>query len=517
VRLNILKNQQEKVEKEIPFLTVARLAVPPAEILAKFYEKYLPPEVLRTRMLSGIMVDLAHVIMLCEQGIIPPDSAAKICETLKEIEQLVLDGKFSFDSRLGTDFPQIEAYLIKKLGMSVGGLLHTGRSRCDRDAAVSRIEHRNYILRVIRALISFQRALLDVAERHVETVMPGYTHLQHAYPWTFGHYLLCYFDRFERDFQRIKELYKRINMNPLGTAVLAGSSFALDRERTAELLGFDGVIENSMDAGGYYQDYLMEGAAVLAILSSNINKLANELSIWASYEFRLVEIADEYCSTSSHMPQKKNPEGLEFVKASCGFVMGLPSVEFSKARMMMSTDMDQIFSVSTMCYAHEIINDSLYMMRGILETIKVYEDRMKNLAGAYWGTLGLLAEELVKKRGISFREAHQIAGRFVRMCILQGIEPKCVTSELLDEASQEIIGRPLKIDTQIIRKLLDPVNFMNSVVTKGSINPKETKRMLKKRWEVLREEETWLSKEENKLKQAREKIEEMILKLKAAL
>lgn len=479
------------------WLKEARLGRGFSERLVRVLGKELRPHVIERKFAAGLLVDQAHVIMLTERQIIPEEKGAAILRVLREIEAKGLPG-FPLDPELLDDYLNIENYITRKLGVEIGGAFQTGRSRNDRTQTIRRLITREGLIRVVRDLIGSQDVVLRVASEHVETIMPGYTHLQPAQPITLAHYLICTFDQLHRDFQRLSEAYRRVNLNPLGAAALAGTSWPLDRLRTAELLGFEGLVRNSKDAV-MLPEYELEALSVLGMLMTHISLFANDLYLWQTSEFGMVELADEYCDTSSMMPQKKNPRGLEVVKAKAGYVVGLPSVMFSSMRMVSSTDFDVLLAPHIIQSAFDATEDSLSLLEGFLPSMKVNRQVMKESVDKSWSTVVGLADYIVRYCGLTFREAHQICGRLVRICLQRDIEPTKVTSSLLAEASRETLGRPVALRDDEIKSCLDAAEFIRANVTSGSVNPHEVQRMLQESRSMLDQERIWLQEMQSRI------------------
>lgn len=449
---------------------------------------------------QSMKVDMAHTVMLTEQKILSREEGSKILRTLKEINNLG-------PTRARASLFQVEDYLKDKIGEDIGGKMHTGRSRIDRNTAIRRLYKRDRLLDVIDALIDLQKIILKVAEKHSETIMPGYTHMQHAQPWIFGHYLLSFYVKFNHDFHRIIESYARVNLNPLGTVGLAGTSWPLDRDRTTELLGFGGLVENSKLGREAY--YAAEAIAMLSMIMADLNDLATDLHIWSTYEFRLLECSDEYCGISSIFPQKKNPYALERIKSAAG-----PSINwFSTALCTFraeGTGDQAMRSVPIIDDALKTTEDLLVLMGNILDTLIVHEDRMKELVRKNWSTASNLADFIVKEKGLSFRVSHHIVSRLVRVAIKEGTTPLETTGDMLAEVAKDIIGKPLGLTTDEIRNALDPEIFVITRVTKGSINPNEVERMLVKSRHELEKESEWIKQQRESVKESYDKLEESI-------
>ena len=267
-----------------------------------------------------IRVDMAHILMLLRCGLIDPQSAKVL---LSHLHRYMKEGlpESVFDPGHEDIHAGIEAQLIADAGADAGGRMHLGRSRNDEVATCLRMQTREDILEILASLSSLRRALIDQASQHTESIMPGFTHFQHAQPTTLAHYLLAYEAVFARDFGRLSDAYRRLNESPLGSAAFAGTGFAIDRTMTAEYLGFSAPMTNSMD-GVASRDFILEVLSALTILMTNVSRLCEELVLWSSAFIRFVDLDDEYCSTSSIMPQKKSPDTAEIMRGKSGVAAG---------------------------------------------------------------------------------------------------------------------------------------------------------------------------------------------------
>ncbi|MEM2099330.1 MAG: argininosuccinate lyase, partial [Candidatus Bathyarchaeia archaeon] len=262
-----------------------------------------------------ININKAHVIMLIEQKIITQQDGAKLLKALTKHADVKL-ATTSEDVHMA-----VEEAITKELGSEIGGNLHIAKSRNDQVATAIRMVLRSSLLSLMLSITQMQESLLATAEKHIKTLILEYTHLQPAQPVTFAHYLLSYFDMLTRDLQRLTEAYTRVNLSPMGAGALATTSFPISRERVAELLGFNGVVENSIDAVGS-RDFILETIAALTLIAVNLSRLSEDLIIWSSPSFGVIELPDEFASTSSIMPQKKNPDVLEVIRARASNVIG---------------------------------------------------------------------------------------------------------------------------------------------------------------------------------------------------
>lgn len=266
-------------------------------------------------------VDTAYAVMLTEQGILSPEQGRALLAALRELATIP-PTEFPVDPQRGSLWFQIEAWLATKVGKETAGRLHTGRGRADYGAAVLTLYAGDAVLRTVQAILDFQEILLATAEAHVDTLMPGYTHLQQSQPTTYGHYLLSHAFPFQRDVDRLRQLYVRNHLCPLGCPARSGTSWPVDRHRLARLLGYLDITPNSQDLPYYRREHMADVAAVFSLLLSNLGRLATDLEQWTSEEFGFLEISDEFAGSSSVMPQKKNPEPLEMVRGLAGESIG---------------------------------------------------------------------------------------------------------------------------------------------------------------------------------------------------
>jgi argininosuccinate lyase len=378
---------------------------------------------------ADILVDLAHVLMLEKQKIIGHDIAQKLLSALLELFDEGIPEEV-FDERFEDVHAGIESLLVESLGVEAGGRMHMGRSRNDEVATCIRIKLREELLKQLSALLKVRNVLIALAEKHSDTVMPGFTHMQHAQPTTLAHHLLSYEQAFSRDFDRLKDAYGRVNLSPLGAAAFASTGYPIDREFTADLLGFDGLLTNTMDAVAT-RDFALETLAGLSILMANISRLCEELIIWSTSFVKFVSLDDAFCSTSSIMPQKKNPDTAEIMRAKAGSVFGA----FSAALMItkglpMSYNRDLQELTPTIWHGLHDAKESLRLLIDMLSSAEFDTDRMKEEAGKGFSTATELADTLVRSYGLPFRTAHSMVGR--------AVQKKSLSLATLDEAAEEI-------------------------------------------------------------------------------
>ena len=367
-----------------------------------------------------IQGSLAHSKMLGAQGIISQADVAAIATGLNEILEEIQAGKFEWRLDLEDVHLNIEKRLTDKIG-DAGKRLHTGRSRNDQVSTDVRLWLRAVADDVIVGIRKLQTSIVDLAETHFDTAMPGFTHLQVAQPVTFGHHLLAYFEMLQRDAARFADARKRINRLPLGAAALAGTSYPIDREMVAKELGFDGVCENSLDAVSD-RDFAIEFTAAAALVMTHLSRFSEELILWSSPRFAFVDIADRFCTGSSIMPQKKNPDVPELVRGKTGRVTGhlMALLTLMKSQPLAynkdnQEDKEPLFDTAdTLLVTLEIYAD---MLRGI----KVNKDAMRTAATEGFATATDLADYLVKK-GTPFRDAHEVVALAVRHAVDKGCD-----------------------------------------------------------------------------------------------
>lgn len=360
---------------------------------------------------------IAHCRMLAESGIITHDEANKIVEALGEILREIDRGQFDIGSSQEDIHMAIEQRLIHKIG-DVGGKLHTARSRNDQICLDMRLYIRDAINQCRYLIVEVQKAFVSVAEQHMGVIMPGYTHTQHAQPVLLSHHLMAYYEMFRRDEERFADCLKRANVLPLGSAALAGTTFPIDMELTARALNFPAVTANSIDAVSD-RDYLIEFNAACAILMMHVSRIAEELILWSTTEFAFIEISDAFCTGSSIMPQKKNPDVPELMRGKAGRVFGSLMALLTLCKGLplaynrdLQEDKEPVFdSVDT-------VVGTLKLLARLLPEIQFRRERMEEMAVAGFTLATDLADYLVRK-GVPFRKAHHVVGQIVHHCIQQ--------------------------------------------------------------------------------------------------
>lgn len=358
---------------------------------------------------------IVHARMLARQQIIAADDAEQIIAGLEQIRNEIEAGKFEFKVSLEDIHMNIEARLIEIVG-PVGGKLHTARSRNDQVALDIRLYLREEIKAVAQFLASLQDALLEQAEKNLNVIMPGYTHLQTAQPVLFSHHMLAYHEMLKRDAQRFCDLYKRVDVLPLGAGALAGTTFNIDREFVAEQLGFSGVTRNSLDTVSD-RDFAIEFCAASSILMMHLSRLAEELVLWSSADFNFVELSDAFCTGSSIMPQKKNPDVPELVRGKSGRVYGnLVSLLTLMKSLPLAYNKDTQEDKEPLFDTIDTVKGSLKIFADMIREMQINAEQMRLAAARGFSTATDVADYCVRK-GIPFRQAHEIVGKTVRYCI----------------------------------------------------------------------------------------------------
>jgi len=357
---------------------------------------------------------IAHAKMLGKQGIIKKMDAEKILKGLRKIAGNIEKGRFKFREDLEDIHMNIESALIRTIG-SVGEKLHTARSRNDQVALDLRLYLRKETIEILSLINKFQKTLLSIAGKHINTLIPGYTHLQRAQPLLLAHYLLAYIEMLQRDKERLKDSLKRINILPLGASALAGTTFPIDRMYVAKLLDFDSVSQNSLDAVSD-RDFIIEFLSNSAMLIMHLSRLAEELVLWSTEEFRFIELPDAFTTGSSAMPQKKNPDVAELIRAKTGRVYGnLLSLLTVMKGLPLSYNRDLQEDKPPLFNTIDTVKSCLTVLNEMFPEIKFNVKRMCETAAEGYSTATDIAEYLVK-RGLPFRKAHRITGSIILYC-----------------------------------------------------------------------------------------------------
>ncbi len=430
---------------------------------------------------EDIAGSIAHATMLGKQGIIPAENSALIVKTLKEILSDIDAGKVEFEIGAEDIHMNVEKILTERIG-DAGKQLHTGRSRNDQvalDLRMYLMGEEKEIFEMVKDLLS---TLIDLAKKHTNTVMPGYTHLQKAQPITFAHHLMAYVGMFTRDLSRLADTKKRTDLMPLGSGALAATTYPLDREQVARDLGFAGVTLNSLD-GVSDRDFALELASTLSLIMMHLSRFSEEIILWSSHEFSFVEMDDAYSTGSSIMPQKKNPDVAELIRGKTGRVYGdlMGLLTMMKGLPLaynkdMQEDKEQIFD------AVDTVKMCLPVFTKMIATMKVNEQKMREGAAGGFTNATDAADYLVKK-GLPFREAHEIVGKMVLYATKQGKALDELTlaeykdlSDIFEEDIYEAINLKTCVDGRAIiggpaeKAVLEAIAWSEKIIESISIN-----------------------------------------------
>ncbi len=445
--------------------------------------------------LYDILGSQAHVIMLHEKKIITKAEVKKILLALESLKKEKFDKKFHAE-----DIHElIESLVIKKAGTASGGKMHTARSRNDQISLDIRMKIRDDINILCTCLLDTIETLVSLANQYQKTVMPLYTHLQQAQAGVFSHYLLAYADSFFRDLDRLYTTYGRVNESPLGAGPVGGTSIPIDRQSTAKMLGFKGIVENSIDATST-RDFVAEYVSVVAILMTNLSKIAEDFVIWSTSEFSFIELADEFTSPSSVMPQKKNPDILELTRGKTSEVIGNLMTILATVKGLApgyGRDLQQI--KSSIWSTSKISITTLLVLKPMLLTLRVNEKEMKKAAeGGYLIALDI-AEKLVQN-GIPFRTSHKVLAQLVQKAFQENKQlSKLSTSEIKQSIKET------RVDPKLVFKIIQSTSISSSLKdrsSEGSSGYEEQKRMIANRIKKINAYRVGITKRDNQVTNA---------------
>jgi len=454
-------------------------------------------------VLYDIIGSQAHTIMLLQNNIITKNDAKKILSSLEDMK----NEKFNSSSGAEDIHELIESLVIKKAGMASGGKMHTARSRNDQVVLDIRMKIRDDINIICNCLLDTIESLVSVSKNHQKTIMPFYTHLQQAQAGLFSHYLLAQADILSRDFQRLFETFKRINQSPLGAGPVGGTSIPIDRHSTAKMLGFDGVVENSIDATST-RDFVAEYVAMVSILMTNLSRISEDFIIWSTSEFSFIELSDEFTSPSSVMPQKKNPDILELTRGKTAEIIGNLTAILTTIKGLASgygRDFQQM--KSSIWSTSKISISALLIIKSIVLTMKVNEKQMKKVTESSNLIALDIAEKLVQE-GIPFRVTHKIAGVLVQ---LAHNSEKPISRLTTLEIKKSVEGT--KIDPKIVSKIISNTSVVSSLKDRksfGSSGYDEQKRMISDRTQKINTWRSDMSERDNKIKSSIDELQKLV-------
>jgi argininosuccinate lyase len=493
-----------------------RVKLPPAAALVDGY--YRPAIAYGAKYLFGeeMRIHLAHGLMLARQGIVSREDIAKTLRT-------VLDLRAAGPEALDIDYQQEDLYsynerfIVSALGPDVGGRLHTARSRNDLNITSWRMALRRRLLQLSETLNGLREICLRLAQEHAGTIMPGYTHTQHAQPISLGYYLLAYADMLERDAERLAGALDRCDRCPLGAGALTTTAFPIDRDYTAELLGFPRLLEVAYDAVSSRDD-AHEAVSAMAIMMTGVSRLATDLQEWNTLEYGFIELNDAFSSVSSIMPQKKNPQGLEYIKTAAAYVTGSMGTVLACSKNTHFADVNDGvtgLNAATMD-AVERSTLALAVAAGVVDTLNVRPEAMLRSAAIGFGTATELADVIVRETGLSFRKAHNIVGRVVREALESGRIAPEMTAGDIDTASRALFGQPCVISDYAVERALDPRENVEARAVRGGPSTSEVNRMASERLARLEADRAKIAAVVNRLAEADARIESEVAALLAA-
>jgi argininosuccinate lyase len=439
----------------------------PSEIMAEINQSISFDWVLYKQDIKG---STAHAKMLAKTGILKKAEVDKIIKGLQQVEKEIDSGKFTFKKELEDIHMNVENRLKEIIG-DVAGKLHTARSRNDQVATDFKLFTRDFIDELTTHLGNLQKAVIKRAKENVETIMPGFTHLQTAQPVTFAHHLLAYNEMLKRDLSRLKDCRKRLNECPLGAAALAGTSYPIDRHFTAKELGFDAPTNNSLDTVSD-RDFALELVSALNILAIHLSRLSEEIIIWLTDGFKFIKLSDKFTTGSSIMPQKRNPDAAELIRGKTGRILGsLTSLSVMLKGLPLAYSKDMQEDKEATFDAMRNISLCVKAMQGMIEDLEVSKPNMYAASQKGYSTATDLADWLVKTHGIPFRECHHITGRVVKLAESKG----CRLDELSLKELQSVEPRISKAAMEVLKV----ENSVKSRTSFGGTSPLKVKGQLK--------------------------------------
>jgi argininosuccinate lyase len=456
-----------------------------------------------------IKINQAHVTMLTEQNIIDTQTGAKLLAALSTI-----DPKQPLNQTLEDVHLAVEEEVNKKVGTDVGGNLHIAKSRNDQVATAIRMALRTDILELMKLIVKLQDSLITLADKNTETLVPSYTHLHPAQPVTFAHILVSYIDALERSTKRLEETLPRVNMCPMGAGAIATTSFPINRDRIAELLGFDKVLENSIDAVGS-RDFVLETMANLTLLATDVSRIAEDWLVWSSPDFGIIDLPESFAFTSSIMPQKKNPDVLEVIRARMSQILGnfVASATTMKA-LPSGYNLDLQELTPKLWESLQTVAASLCMLSELAENLTVNKDVFDKQVLNY-STTTELANLLVKKYNVPFRTSHKIVGAVVKELLDNKLALCDLKPEQLNKTAKDVAGISLAVKLADIKDSIDPKKFVESHKTVGGPAPTEVKRMLKSRKQSTNRSKIWIKEQKSRLAEADEQLNAVVQRYKS--
>lgn len=484
---------------------IGRIAGAKAPQFQELYDYEAKNETLTDAMFPyQSMLHKAYVIMLSEQHILTPKETTTILAGLKKVDTLA-----ARDPALRVYMPY-EAALIREIG-SVGGKMHTGRSRNDLDNTTNRMFMRDKLLDIISSLLQFRESLLNKAADNLETVMVAYTHRKEAQPITLAHYLTAIDESFSKSTDRYIELYERINQSPLGAGATGGTSWPLDRKRVADLLGFDHLVVNTIEGVAGW-DHIAEFAFDNAIYLSEVSRFASEIQLWSTDEYQMAELDNAYAGISSMMPQKKNPDALERSRKAAANAVGqltailtsLNAIEYQHSGTRVPLEPKSLEAVLAATHA----------MTGLTSTLHINKSTMLHYARKHFSTMTDLADLLVREKGMDFREAHELISIVVMDALSQNKTADQITVDMIAAAAQKQSHKQVTITQQQLQEALDPVKSIKRKQGEGMPSPESVQKMITTANKNIGDKKIWLNNKKEKLQQSAEQLNQLVRKFR---
>lgn len=452
----------------------------------------------------------AHVVMLTRQAIISQENARALLTALETVEQMGL-AELGYQSGIEDLFFRMEGRLIELAGSTYGGNLQLARSRNDLGQALTRLALRPPLLALYWRLLVLRQTISALAQEHLQTVMPGYTHTQPAQPTTLAHYLAGLLSFLERDAARLQGAYQTNNVSPLGAVAFTGTGFPIDRGLVAQLLGFAGVMLSSHDSIGA-SDHLTDIASALTSLGINLSRMTKDLLFWATRESGALHIDDSFIQISSIMPQKRNPVVLEHLRARLSRLLGQAQTLITQCHNIPYGDTQDIEDeiLPTLFAALVTADQILTLYNAVFETLQVNKDHLQTQAAAGFTTVTELADTLVREAQLSFRTAHQVVSSLVRRMLKQNLTPDDVTLDLLNEVAETVLSQPLNLSSESLQQALDPVTFVTLRTTLGGVAPAATSVVLETQLAQWATDQSWLQLETRRLAEAADHLKQTV-------
>ncbi|MHA1632138.1 MAG: argininosuccinate lyase [Candidatus Freyarchaeota archaeon] len=460
-------------------------------------------------VLYDIIGTMAHDYMLWKVGVLDRRNAEKIFAALLKVKDAFERGELRLEVRFEDVHMNIEHKVVEIIGEEAGGMMHLARSRNDQVLVDIRMYLRDEINTLTNLLLNLIETLLKLAERNVKTVMPAFTHTRHAQPTTFAHWCLALSDMLLRCVTRLSEHYRRANLCPLGAGAVSGVSWPIDRKLVAELLGFEGVQENTLDVVSSRGELEAETVFILSLIMTILSRMSEDLIWWSTPEFAMIEIDEKYTTGSSIMPQKKNPDVLELVRGRASRVEGnLISLLSLLKALPLGYNRDQQETKPLLFHSIDITKETLSIVDHLMQTIKVNAERMKKLAGT-GGTTATEIVDFLVAQGIPFRTAHRITGEYFKE-----LPSEQHDAGLLSAIIEKWTKRKVSLSTSELDKILDPVQSLERRRHLGAPSPKEVERMIKERRERVRRERRLVKEREERIAYSLSRLEKLVRETK---